>query len=89
MADFTIPKGYFVVPFLSAVHLDESIYTGALKFNPWRWMSEENKVSHKQYNDVFTHFTIFIIQLKYKSTHCLMFEKLTKTLKPMFENNAL
>ncbi|KAG1355172.1 putative Abietadienol/abietadienal oxidase [Cocos nucifera] len=41
--DFFIPKGSFVVPFLSAVHLDENTYPGALNFHPWRWMEQENK----------------------------------------------
>ncbi|XAR48284.1 Abieta-7,13-dien-18-ol hydroxylase [Bertholletia excelsa] len=40
---YLIPKGCFVVPFLSAVHLDENIYEGALTFNPWRWMDVENQ----------------------------------------------
>ncbi|KAL4322120.1 hypothetical protein AHAS_Ahas14G0178700 [Arachis hypogaea] len=31
--DFVIPKGCFVVPFLSAVHLDENVYNGALNLN--------------------------------------------------------
>ncbi|XP_028086120.1 abietadienol/abietadienal oxidase [Camellia sinensis] len=35
---YVIPKGCFVVPFLSAVHLDENLYEGAITFNPWRWM---------------------------------------------------
>ncbi|PKA54011.1 Abietadienol/abietadienal oxidase [Apostasia shenzhenica] len=33
----------YQVPFLSAIHLDEGIYPNALQFNPWRWLSEENK----------------------------------------------
>ncbi|XP_072957430.1 abietadienol/abietadienal oxidase [Typha angustifolia] len=41
--DFIVPKGSFVVPFLSAVHLDENIYPRPLSFNPWRWMDQENK----------------------------------------------
>ncbi|KAF1886769.1 hypothetical protein Lal_00046006 [Lupinus albus] len=41
--DFVIPKGCFVVPFLSAVHLDENVYNAALSFNPWRWMEPENE----------------------------------------------
>ncbi|CAL5184944.1 unnamed protein product [Lathyrus oleraceus] len=41
--DFVIPKGCFVVPFLSAVHLDEKVYDGATNFNPWRWMEPENE----------------------------------------------
>ncbi|KAF7820282.1 abietadienol/abietadienal oxidase [Senna tora] len=36
-------EGCFVVPFLSAVHLDENVYKGALDFNPWRWMDPENE----------------------------------------------
>ncbi|XP_068645398.1 abietadienol/abietadienal oxidase-like [Aristolochia californica] len=40
---YVIPKGCFVVPFLSAVHLDESFYKGALDFNPWRWKESENQ----------------------------------------------
>ncbi|XP_060674509.1 abietadienol/abietadienal oxidase isoform X1 [Ziziphus jujuba] len=41
--DYVIPKGCFVVPFLSAVHLDEKVYNGALNFNPWRWMDPDNQ----------------------------------------------
>ncbi|XP_077247189.1 cytochrome P450 superfamily protein [Tasmannia lanceolata] len=41
--DFFIPKGCFVVPFLSAVHLDEGFYKEARDFNPWRWMDPENQ----------------------------------------------
>ncbi|KAL5993364.1 hypothetical protein ACLOJK_014288 [Asimina triloba] len=41
--NYVIPKGCVVVPFLSAVHLDESLYTGPTNFNPWRWMDPENK----------------------------------------------
>ncbi|PIA35353.1 hypothetical protein AQUCO_03500027v1, partial [Aquilegia coerulea] len=40
---FLIPKGCFVVPFLSAVHLDENFHKEALTFNPWRWMDPENQ----------------------------------------------
>lgn len=43
-ADYVIPKGCFVVPFLSAVHLDENVYNDALAFNPWRWMDGKNQV---------------------------------------------
>ncbi|XP_012855758.1 PREDICTED: abietadienol/abietadienal oxidase isoform X1 [Erythranthe guttata] len=42
-ADYVIPKGSFVVPFLSAVHLSENLYEDALCFNPWRWMEPENE----------------------------------------------
>ncbi|XP_021903947.1 abietadienol/abietadienal oxidase [Carica papaya] len=41
--DYVIPKGCFVVPFLSAVHMDESLYKGSLSFNPWRWLELKNQ----------------------------------------------
>ncbi|XP_054788791.1 abietadienol/abietadienal oxidase isoform X2 [Prosopis cineraria] len=41
--DFVVPKGCFVVPFLSAVHLDENVYKEASGFNPWRWMDPKNE----------------------------------------------
>ncbi|XP_047978315.1 abietadienol/abietadienal oxidase [Salvia hispanica] len=41
--DYVIPKGSFVVPFLSAVHLDENVYEDPRCFNPWRWMEPENQ----------------------------------------------
>ncbi|KAI3454270.1 hypothetical protein Pfo_010933 [Paulownia fortunei] len=41
--DYIIPKGSFVVPFLSAVHLNENVYEDSLSFNPWRWMKPENQ----------------------------------------------
>ncbi|CAN1201114.1 Abietadienol/abietadienal oxidase [Linum perenne] len=41
--DYVIPKGCLVVPFLSAVHLDEKLYDGARNFNPWRWMEPQNQ----------------------------------------------
>lgn len=45
-ADYVIPKGCFVVPFLSAVHLDESYYKESLSFNPWRWLDPETQVCY-------------------------------------------
>ncbi|KAJ6364400.1 hypothetical protein OIU76_029365 [Salix suchowensis] len=41
--DYVIPKGSFVVPFLSAVHLDENLYKEATTFNPWRWVDPANQ----------------------------------------------
>ncbi|KAL8188580.1 hypothetical protein R6Q57_029868 [Mikania cordata] len=40
--DYVIPKGSFVVPFLSAVHQDENFYEGSTTFNPCRWMDPKN-----------------------------------------------
>ncbi|KAH6809336.1 Cytochrome P450 superfamily protein [Perilla frutescens var. frutescens] len=40
---YVIPKGSFVVPFLSAIHLDENVYEDPRSFNPWRWMKPENQ----------------------------------------------
>ncbi|PWA74583.1 cytochrome P450 superfamily protein [Artemisia annua] len=41
--DYVIPKGSFVVPFLSAVHQDESFYEEAVIFNPCRWVDPKNQ----------------------------------------------
>ncbi|KFK41772.1 hypothetical protein AALP_AA2G170100 [Arabis alpina] len=41
--DYVIPKGCFVVPFLSAVHLDESYYEESRSFSPWRWLDPETQ----------------------------------------------
>ncbi|XXG86764.1 hypothetical protein AAC387_Pa11g1592 [Persea americana] len=51
--DYVIPKGCFVVAFLSAVHLDESFYKGALDFNPWRWMDPEYQEKRNWRNSPF------------------------------------
>ncbi|XP_030472408.2 cytochrome P450 720B2 [Syzygium oleosum] len=51
--DYVIPKGCFVVPFLSAVHLDEDLYPGALSFNPWRWLNPENQEKRNWRNSPF------------------------------------
>ncbi|XP_062115231.1 abietadienol/abietadienal oxidase [Humulus lupulus] len=51
--DYVIPKGCFVVPFLSAVHLDENVYNGALNFNPWRWMDPQNEEKRNWRNSPF------------------------------------
>lgn len=45
IVDYVIPKGSFVVPFLSVVHQDENFYEGATTFNPFRWMDPKNLVS--------------------------------------------
>ncbi|KAK1282585.1 hypothetical protein QJS10_CPB22g00281 [Acorus calamus] len=41
--DYVIPKGCFIVQFLSVVPLDETLYNGAVNFNPWRQMNPDNK----------------------------------------------
>ncbi|KAL3716390.1 hypothetical protein ACJRO7_008055 [Eucalyptus globulus] len=51
--DYVIPKGCFVVPFLSAVHLDEDLYPGALDFNPWRWLNPDNQEKRNWRNSPF------------------------------------
>ena len=53
--DYVIPKGCFVVPFLSAIHLDENVFNGALTFNPWRWMDPGNEVCFSAYCIFFFH----------------------------------
>ncbi|KAG2666948.1 hypothetical protein I3760_15G089500 [Carya illinoinensis] len=51
--DYVIPKGCSVVPFLSAIHLDENVYEGALTFNPWRWMNPQNEGKRNWRNSPF------------------------------------
>ncbi|KAH7550590.1 hypothetical protein ACOSP7_023992 [Xanthoceras sorbifolium] len=51
--DYVIPKGCFVVPFLSAVHLDENLYQDALTFHPWRWMDPQNQEKRNWRNSQF------------------------------------
>ncbi|KVI04504.1 cytochrome P450 [Cynara cardunculus var. scolymus] len=51
--DYVIPKGSFVVPFLSAVHQDENVHEGATTFNPWRWMDSENQDKRNWRNSPF------------------------------------
>ncbi|KAK4428208.1 Abietadienol/abietadienal oxidase [Sesamum alatum] len=47
--DYIIPKGSFVVPFLSAAHLSERVYEDAQSFNPWRWLKQENQLRPLQF----------------------------------------
>ncbi|WCJ34754.1 Cytochrome P450 superfamily protein [Euphorbia peplus] len=55
--DYMIPKGCFVVPFLSAVHMDESLYKEAQTFDPWRWLDPENQEKRNWRNSkVYTPF---------------------------------
>lgn len=51
--DYVIPKGSFVVPFLSAVHQDENFHEGATTFNPSRWMDPENQDKRNWRNSPF------------------------------------
>lgn len=51
--DYVIPKGSFVVPFLSAVHQDENFHQGATSFNPWRWMDPQNQDKRNWRNSPF------------------------------------
>ncbi|CAL1393002.1 unnamed protein product [Linum trigynum] len=39
--DYLIPSGWKVLPVFTAVHLDPSLHPNALKFDPWRWESED------------------------------------------------
>ncbi|XP_057994156.1 cytochrome P450 720B2 isoform X2 [Hevea brasiliensis] len=51
--DYMIPKGRAVIPFLSAVHLDENLYKEALKFDPWRWMDPQYQEKRSWRNSPF------------------------------------
>ncbi|XP_010547498.1 PREDICTED: cytochrome P450 90B1-like [Tarenaya hassleriana] len=39
---YDIPSGWKVLPVISAVHLDSSLYGQPHLFNPWRWQQENN-----------------------------------------------
>lgn len=66
-ADYVIPKGCFIVPFLSAVHLNENIYEDALTFNPWRWMIPENQVSLSKTHGLKSRCYLYkILKIKFK-----------------------
>ncbi|GLJ39739.1 hypothetical protein SUGI_0812290 [Cryptomeria japonica] len=45
--DFVIPRGWSILVFLNATHLDEKYYSKALTFNPWRWQNEGHEFSNK------------------------------------------
>lgn len=36
-ADYFIPRGWKVLPVLSAANLDPSLHVNSLQFHPWRW----------------------------------------------------
>ncbi|KAJ8638435.1 hypothetical protein MRB53_012702 [Persea americana] len=38
---YTIPKGWCVFTYFRSVHLDEHLYEGPYKFNPWRWQERD------------------------------------------------
>lgn len=38
---YTIPKGWCVFTYFRSVHLDEHLYDGPYKFNPWRWQERD------------------------------------------------
>ncbi|KAL8150960.1 hypothetical protein V2J09_020768 [Rumex salicifolius] len=39
--DYLIPRGWKVLPVFTAVHLDPSLHSNSLDFNPWRWESQD------------------------------------------------
>ncbi|KAL8473268.1 hypothetical protein ACS0TY_030194 [Phlomoides rotata] len=39
---YDIPRGWKVLPVISAVHLDPSLFDQPWHFNPWRWQQESN-----------------------------------------------
>ncbi|KAH9289981.1 hypothetical protein KI387_034098, partial [Taxus chinensis] len=54
--DHVIPKGWSVVPFFSAVHLNEDFYKDSLKFNPWRWQEIDQESKMWRTSDLFMPF---------------------------------
>ncbi|KAL5581657.1 hypothetical protein UlMin_014099 [Ulmus minor] len=39
--DYLIPSGWKVLPIFTAVHLDPSVHSNALEFDPWRWERQD------------------------------------------------
>ncbi|KAH8483004.1 hypothetical protein H0E87_027667 [Populus deltoides] len=74
--DYVIPKGCFVVPFLSAVHLDENLYMGASTFNPWRWMEPENQLKEDRMSFFPSARLVNGFQIRLTSRHHLDSESL-------------
>lgn len=54
--DYVIPKGWSVVPFLCAVHLNEEFYKDALSFNPWRWLETDAENKSWRNSELFVPF---------------------------------
>lgn len=54
--DYVIPKGWSVVPFLCAVHLNEEFYKDALSFNPWRWQETDAETKNWRNSEQFSPF---------------------------------
>lgn len=47
--DYLIPAGWKVLPVLSTVHLDPSIYSSPLEFHPWRWETQRQDQTGKKF----------------------------------------
>lgn len=54
--DYVIPKGWSVMPFLCAVHLNEEFYKDALSFNPWRWQETDAENKNGRNSELFIPF---------------------------------
>ncbi|KAJ3697428.1 hypothetical protein LUZ61_001133 [Rhynchospora tenuis] len=62
---YVIPRGWKVLPVLSAVHLDGSIHKDPQEFNPWRWkVPLQNEIHTKvggndnYYSQLYHHLTM-------------------------------
>ncbi|KAJ6398447.1 hypothetical protein OIU77_019278 [Salix suchowensis] len=42
MKGYDIPRGWKVLPVISAVHLDSTVFDQPQHFNPWRWQQPDN-----------------------------------------------
>lgn len=54
--DYVIPKGWRVVPYLHAIHVNEEFYKDALSFNPWRWLEPDAENKNWRNSEVFLPF---------------------------------
>eukprot|EP00253_Pinus_taeda_P015326 PITA_15326 len=53
---YVIPKGWRVVPYLHAIHVNEEFYKDALSFNPWRWLEPDAENINWRNSEVFLPF---------------------------------
>ncbi|XP_059064376.1 3-epi-6-deoxocathasterone 23-monooxygenase CYP90D1-like [Cryptomeria japonica] len=53
---YVIPKGWGVMIFFYAVHMNGKFFNDPLKFNPWRWQGKDKEVLWKNYDMLFSPF---------------------------------